>query len=459
MKKWGLSISILFILAFADLSCQKEKENKASGTYCGTNCYYLMVYAAEDSLKSQVLEVLDDAKAMGLQVIRTWAFNDGEGWNALQTSPGVYQEKVLRGLDFVIAEAGKRGLKLILPLVNNWDDYGGIKQYCTWAGGKPHNEFFSDPTMKGWYKDFVQMLLNRQNTISGKVYKEDETIFAWELGNELRAPGAKVSLLVSWMEEMASFIKSIDHQHLLASGLEGFSLSDPVQWMTIWGTDFIQCHQVNGIDLCTCHLYPDMWNLSPGEVLEWLDKRIAWAEELQKPLIVEEFGLKRGAGGDTTARDEFFSHVIERCFQNKLLGFNFWILYDNNYPDYDGFGVYYPDDKSTIEVLSENCLEDKRILAGGYWNSRLTEEEGGELQMIALARGADWDRLEVAFNGMPTGIYLFDDGNQGDFVAGDGVYGLKASVACGFPCQRLLIELLFSPFEPLTSFWPFLSIK
>lgn len=56
--------------------------------FTGCNSYHLMTRAAEIGLRSQVLEVLDDAKAAGLSVIRTWAFNDGNEWNALQPAPG-----------------------------------------------------------------------------------------------------------------------------------------------------------------------------------------------------------------------------------------------------------------------------------------------------------------------------------------------------------------------------------
>ena len=56
--------------------------------FTGCNSYYLMTRAAEPNLRQQVLEVLDDAKAAGVRVIRTWAFNDGQEWNALQPAPG-----------------------------------------------------------------------------------------------------------------------------------------------------------------------------------------------------------------------------------------------------------------------------------------------------------------------------------------------------------------------------------
>ena len=40
---------------------------------------------------------------MGMSVCRTWAFNDGDGPNSLQISPGVFNERVfqVRSTDFL----------------------------------------------------------------------------------------------------------------------------------------------------------------------------------------------------------------------------------------------------------------------------------------------------------------------------------------------------------------------
>ena len=45
-----------------------------------------------------------------------------------QERPGVYNEDMFQGLDFVIAEAGKAGLKVILSLVDNWKYHGGVDE-------------------------------------------------------------------------------------------------------------------------------------------------------------------------------------------------------------------------------------------------------------------------------------------------------------------------------------------
>ena len=71
-----------------------------------------MVRAADPKGRCEVLEILDKAKALGLTVLRTWAFSDGPlQWNALQRQPGVYDENTFAALDFVIHQASIRGAR------------------------------------------------------------------------------------------------------------------------------------------------------------------------------------------------------------------------------------------------------------------------------------------------------------------------------------------------------------
>lgn len=94
----------------------------------------LQTRGADPSLRHECTAVLDAAAAAGLTVIRTWAFCDGPSqWNALQPAPGVLDERVFRSLDWLLAEAAGRGLRLLLVLTNYWRDYGGMAQYVTWA--------------------------------------------------------------------------------------------------------------------------------------------------------------------------------------------------------------------------------------------------------------------------------------------------------------------------------------
>lgn len=65
-------------------------------------------------------------------------------------------------MDFVIAEARKYGIKLILSLANNYDSFGGKKQYVNWARSQGQfltsdDDFFRNPVVKGYYKNLIKV--------------------------------------------------------------------------------------------------------------------------------------------------------------------------------------------------------------------------------------------------------------------------------------------------------------
>ncbi|KAL2901159.1 Mannan endo-1 4-beta-mannosidase 6 [Bienertia sinuspersici] len=126
----------------------------------GFNTYWLMVFASEQSTRAKVSEVFQQASSVGLSVCRTWAFNDGQ-YQALQKSPSIYDENVFKGLDFVVSEAKKYDIRLILSLVNNWNDYSGKAQYVKWGKDaglnlSSNDDFFSDSTLKTYYKNHIK---------------------------------------------------------------------------------------------------------------------------------------------------------------------------------------------------------------------------------------------------------------------------------------------------------------
>ncbi|OQU79706.1 hypothetical protein SORBI_3008G184201 [Sorghum bicolor] len=248
----------------------------------GFNAYWLMNLGADNAQRGKVTSALSQAAGAGLSLARTWAFNDGNRSSALQYSPGLYHERTFQGLDFVLSEARKHGIKMILSLVNYYGDYGGRKQYVDWA--KKQNQiipsddgFFNNPVVKGFYKNHI---------------KDDPTIMAWELMNEPRCESNVTTcrtILQSWITEMAAHVKSIDGNHLLEAGLEGFYGLSPPSRSSVnppahdkAGTDFIANNlQVPGIDFATVHSYPDKWlrGVDAQSQLRfqgtWLDAHIA----------------------------------------------------------------------------------------------------------------------------------------------------------------------------------------
>ena len=83
-------------------------------------------------LQTSVRQILDDIVALGLNVVRTWAFSDGP--SALHTGPHKpLNEQVAAGLDYVVQQARARRLRLILPLLGYWDDFGGLGIEQRWC--------------------------------------------------------------------------------------------------------------------------------------------------------------------------------------------------------------------------------------------------------------------------------------------------------------------------------------
>ncbi|MQL84043.1 hypothetical protein Taro_016564 [Colocasia esculenta] len=127
----------------------------------GFNSYWMMHAAAEPSERLKVSDVFREAATAGLSVCRTWAFSDG-GDRALQLSPGVYDERMFQGLDFVVSEARRHGIRLILSLVNNFNDFGGRQQYVQWASNAgvsimSSDDFYTNAVVKGYYKNHVKL--------------------------------------------------------------------------------------------------------------------------------------------------------------------------------------------------------------------------------------------------------------------------------------------------------------
>ncbi|XP_074573361.1 mannan endo-1,4-beta-mannosidase 1-like [Curcuma longa] len=357
----------------------------------GFNAYWLMIEAATPPSPeaSRVATAFREAAAAGLSVCRTMAFKDG-GEGALQVSPGVYDEHVFKALDFVVSEAQKQGFRLIMTLVNNYKELGGRAQYVEWARTAGANvstddDFYTNPTIKEYFKNHVQKMLTRVNTYTNIAYKDDPTIMAWELMNEPRCEvDVSGRTVTAWIQEMATYTKSIDNKHLLGTGMEGFygsSTPDKIQRYNPnanqLGTDFITAHQVDEIDFSSIHVYPDSWlpGLSEENQTEFL-RQYLWSHSddsmkvLQKPLVLGEFGKSRkDADFSEQMRNAFYSAVYDTVYRIANVSYSlggglFWQLFPEGMENYDdGFGIVLPQDPSVGAVVKKHS-DDMRALAG-----------------------------------------------------------------------------------------------
>ncbi|XP_022862509.1 mannan endo-1,4-beta-mannosidase 2-like isoform X2 [Olea europaea var. sylvestris] len=355
----------------------------------GWNSYWLMDHGVDESSRSRISAMLQAGAKMGLTVCRTWAFNDG-GYNALQISPGRFDERVFRSLDHVIAEARKHGIRLILSLVNNLQAYGGKTQYVQWAWEEgvglsaSNDSFFYDPSILRYFKNYVKTVLTRKNTLSGIEYRDDPTIFAWELINEPRCmTDASGDTLQDWIEEMSNFVKAIDRKHLLTVGLEGFYGPKSPKRLTVntefWaadlGSDFIRNSKISTIDFASVHIYPDHWSHTPDFeyklkfISKWMLSHIEDGDkELKKPVMFTEFGLStENKDFDPSQRDRFYKVILDIIYksakkQKSGAGAFVWQFLVEGMEKYnDDFGIVPWERPSTYRLFTEQSCRLARI--------------------------------------------------------------------------------------------------
>ncbi|KAG4987948.1 Mannan endo-1,4-beta-mannosidase 7 [Glycine soja] len=340
----------------------------------GFNAYWLMYTASDPSQRFKVSNAFREAASHGLTVARTWAFSDG-GYRPLQYFPGFYNEQMFTGLDFVVSEARKYGIKLILSLVNNYENFGGKKQYVNWARSHGQyltsdDDFFRSPVVKGYYMNHVRTVLNRYNRFTGMHYKDDPTIMAWELMNEPRCTSDPSGRTIqAWITEMASFVKSIDRNHLLEAGLEGFYGQSTPQRKRLnpgfdIGTDFIGNNRIPAIDFATVHCYPDQWVSSSNIQYQlsflnnWLSAHFIDAQyRIKKPILVAEFG-KSFKSSSSYERDEVFNSVYYKIYASAkrggaASGALFWQLLTEGTESFqDGYGIILGQSSSTANLIA-----------------------------------------------------------------------------------------------------------
>ena len=337
----------------------------------GSNMYYLQSYSVYESSKlSSVADGLDDAVRMSLPVIRMWAFNDGSTDSAaIRTAHDKYNEAGLVGLDTAIAEAKKRGIRVILTLTNYWKDYGGLPTYATWAGAKDAEDFYGNTTMQGYFKEYATMFANRTNTVTGIAYKDEPTIMAWEIANELRCRSCTDSTaLINTIDELSKFMKGLFPKQLIADGGEGFD-DTPENWAKLSNTypisgyehaSFSKMVKLTALDMVSYHYYPAAWSMaeSPTDTVNadakaWIDGHATLAKAAGKVAYWGEFGFKSGASD--AVRAPLYDNWLSTFYgsDNKGTLALFWQLIPQSRGADDGFACILGRDTATVTVFEK----------------------------------------------------------------------------------------------------------
>ena len=276
---------------------------------------------------------------MGLRVVRTWAFWLGpqnslhpEGSDTHCSAAGCpIGDRAAEALDFVVDAAGRRGIRLILTLMNFWDEFGGLRKLQQWCapgetsgGWEPTGdscpaEFYLRSECRSMYLAHAEALILRKNTRHGRRYRDDPTILAWELCNECRCrtldlPHYGPLPLHKWIAAIAPALKALAPRQLISAGGDGFFFGynprdlegatrrnpqpthDP-GWYVHEGVDFEGNGCLASVDVLSYHMHPPDWapemdsGWQQAFTRNWIRAHDEVAGTTGKPVYLGEFSL------------------------------------------------------------------------------------------------------------------------------------------------------------------------
>ena len=261
-----------------------------------------------------------------------------------------YDEKSFLVLDSAINEAKKRGVRLIIPIINamNGDDFGypghfqKFVKMVTGDAGDP-NKFFYDEKLKQSFKDVITWVLNRKNTFTGVQYKDEPAILSWQLSNEID------DCPPEWSIDIAKHIKSLAPKTLVMTGQK--------TWDRISDKEF----QSEYIDIVGVHSYSDY---KGGD---WIKQSVEKAHSHNKAFIVDEFAFNPSMD-DTKS---FFQSLMDNgatgalCWSLRVHSRNggfythteneFMAYHAPGFPKRDGFN--YQDERDLLAVMYDFAMK------------------------------------------------------------------------------------------------------
>ncbi|GAA5915844.1 hypothetical protein JCM6882_006818 [Rhodosporidiobolus microsporus] len=333
--------------AFVKRSGQQLKLSGKNYRIVGPNIYWLCSDenaspAGAPPDKGRVREAMAIAVAMGANTIRVHTCGISVGPNNpynLQPSKGVFQESLWDIRDYVLYAAREYGLRVILPLTDNYNYYhGGKYSFIDFTGLSKNNKgqkFYESRAVIAAFGAYITAIVTRVNSYTGVPYYRDPTILAWETGNELGGYiNAEMWPPASWTNQIITYIRKYDSQHLIIDGTGGF-------WN--YSTNAVPDGlNIAKVDMMTDHGYPRNTGI--------LNKEIALAKSANKAFFIGEYDWTSTGGGVSLSS---YLSAIEGA--GSYLGDMIWNVMGHDaqccafVPHNDGYSLYYPNGNSAAD--------------------------------------------------------------------------------------------------------------
>lgn len=337
------------------------------------------------------------ARQSGFQVIRffasgtynegSWLFPAVEMWESVSSRASFHA-----AYDRLVSDADAIGLKLIPSLVTGYSDPEEIYQ----ATGSACSEsrislpFLPGSQNRSTMKSYALNLVTR--------YKNSKTVLFWEIGNEinLHAKYRNPSMLCvtaeqiqSYVGEMASAIKQIDQNHLVASGTiqepEDMTLQNLTGSFNDAGDYFQFYLSAPNVDIATVHAYAQYGYSnasSPVSAAGFLSYFKEISDASSKPLWLGEFGVPAGTAW---AGNNFHNDPMSYLLAGQQLGVDLLTAWNWESLEYSSPGVH--------PEMAEYSLD------GGEDNDAISAIVSQPALMGRNRSGVTWTALAADFNG------------------------------------------------------------
>jgi mannan endo-1,4-beta-mannosidase len=309
---------------------------------------------------AEIDDAMNDAQEMGANVVRTHGAV-GVGCSlCIQPTLGDFRDGLegrptaFDSLDYAVAAAKRRGIRLIMELVDNWEGYdGGKVTYLRWRGLSTANGgrlFFTDPTVRNDFKRHISTVLNHVNPYTGKAYREDPTIMAWETGNELSVEPDPWTHS-GWTRDIAAHIKSLAPNQLVADGHYGIHTRT-------WGTELDTASlQLPNVDIYTWHEYGGAAD-RPTQII---DQSNTVRNTFNKVYFLGEYSWtdRQGSGpcNPCAPREWPLYDLLPAIENSNMTGDLYWQLMPTGVVHDDGFMLHWPGDNPDMQARAQRLKD------------------------------------------------------------------------------------------------------
>lgn len=167
---------------------------------------------------------------------------------SIENPIGVFSEDEFQDLDFFLDTAARNGIYVMPVLMDGY----GLAEQPEFAYYNPRGfaGLVSDEKLSNAYRERLETFIFRRNTINGRLYRDDPTIFGWDIIGEPACYPTTTSLtflqIKAWLDETAAYVKTLDPNHLVgvnSNGAIDYQERDVWQWYEIFDVpslDFIE---------------------------------------------------------------------------------------------------------------------------------------------------------------------------------------------------------------------------